>query len=31
MSNKTLTHNFKYSKEEIEGLIKADIARQLGM
>jgi hypothetical protein len=31
MSNKTTTHNFNYSKEDIENLIKADIAKQLGM
>jgi len=31
MPSKSITHNFKYTKEEIENLIKGDIARQLGM
>jgi hypothetical protein len=31
MSTKSITHNFKYTKEDIENLIKGDIARQLGM
>ena len=31
MPTKTLTHNFTYTKGDIENLIKGDIARQLGM
>jgi len=31
MPSKSITHNFKYTKEDIENLIKGDIARQLGM
>ena len=31
MPTKSITHNFKYTKEDIENLIKGDIARQLGM
>lgn len=31
MTTKTITHNFKYTKEDVENLIKGDIARQLGM
>jgi hypothetical protein len=31
MPKKTTTHNFNYSPEDIEDLIKADIAEQLGM
>jgi hypothetical protein len=30
MPSKSITHNFKYTKEDIENLIKGDIARQLG-
>jgi hypothetical protein len=29
--NKSTTHNFLYSKEDIENLIKGDIAARLGM
>ena len=31
MPSKSITHNFKYTKEDVENLIKGDIARQLGM
>jgi hypothetical protein len=31
MTTKSITHNFKYTKEDIENLIKGDIARQLEM
>lgn len=31
MVDKSITHNFKYTKEDIENLIKGDIARRLGM
>jgi hypothetical protein len=31
MPSKSITHNFKYTKKDIENLIKGDIARQLGM
>lgn len=31
MPTKSLTHKFTYTKEDIENLIKGDIARQLGM
>ena len=31
MTTKTITHNFKYTKKDVENLIKGDIARQLGM
>ena len=31
MPSKTITHNFNYTKEDIENLIKGDIAKQLEM
>jgi hypothetical protein len=31
MTSKSTIHNFKYTKEDIENLIKGDIAKQLGM
>ncbi len=30
MPEKSLTHNFKYTVEDIKNLIKSDIAKQLG-